>query len=523
MKKTSKQIEKKIGLVVLVIWDGFGVAKKHLGDATQIARMPVWHRLCRTHVHSLLKASGKWVGLPETHPGNSEAGHETIGAGRVVPGDILTINETIKDKSFYKNPGFLEAVKQVKKNKSVLHLIGLLTEDKSGHASPKHIRALIEMAKQQKVRRVALHIFTDGRDTSPLDAEQLIAHLESELPPNFVIASVMGRFYAMDRNRRWGRTLLAYNAITHGEGVRADSASHAIAQAYNRGETDEFVLPTVICEKDVCVAPVRDNDAVIFWNLRSDRARQMLKPFVEPHFEKLQPEAPKRHAIVKHLYFVTLTEFGKGLDSVVSAFPHHELRDTLLETLRHKKQLYAAESEKFSMVTYFMNGGYDAPKFGEHRLRVESPYVTNYKDRPEMSAKKLTERLLKRIPKHDFITVNYANADMVAHTGDLAATIKACETLDEMLGQIWKSVKENQGTLIVTADHGNAEELKTSYGGKDTEHNPNPVPFLMAGAGARGKKAENGSLIDIAPTILSLFEITPPKIMMGKNLLKKRT
>lgn len=516
MKKT------KLGPVVLVIWDGFGISKKKdHGDATRAAKMPTWQALQKSWPNSKLVADGEAVGLHPHQTGNTEAGHATIGAGRPVESDHLVIDAAIDDGSFQTNPALLSAAEHVKKNGSTLHLMGLLTEENSGHASQRHMQALIQFVKEKGVKRAALHLFTDGRDTPPFRAQELVLNLEKTLPKNFVIATVTGRFYAMDRDRRWNRTLLAYNAIVSGEGVMADSASRAISQAYNRGEYDEIILPSVICREGTCVAPVKDNDVIIFWNLRSDRARQLTKPFVEKDFEHAEPHAPKRSATRKNLYFVTLTEFGKGLDHAIAAFPHREVENTLPETLRHMHQLYAAESEKFAAITYFFNGGYDAPRYDEKRLIVPSPKnVAGYDETPRMSADKLTHDLLKHLPNFDFIAVNYANADMVGHTGNFAATVKACETLDDTLAKLWSAVRKLNGILIVTADHGNAEQTASLSGGKDTEHNPNPVPFLIAGASIKKKRVKSGSLADIAPTILDLFGIPKPKAMSGKSLLK---
>jgi 2,3-bisphosphoglycerate-independent phosphoglycerate mutase len=508
------------GPVVTLVWDGFGVSSRVQGNPILEAQMPVWDHLKKTFPNTLLRTDGIDVGLPKTQPGNSEAGHATIGAGRAVESDQVRIDRAIRDGSFEDNPALLKAAAHCIRNKSTLHLMGLLTNARSGHASPKHLQALLAFASRLRLPRIALHLFTDGRDTQPFYATHLVAELEKSLPKNVVIATIMGRFYAMDRNRFWERTSLAYEALTSGEGVMAESPPQAITHAYNRGESDEFVTPTVICRNGTCVAPILDADAVIFWNLRSDRARQLTKPFVMREFETCEVNAVKRHAIRKNLCFVTLTEFGKDLDSVIPAFPNREVPGTIVEALRYMRQLYAAESEKFSQVTYFLNGGYDRPRFNEERLRVPSPRVVRYDRTPRMRADELAKRLVAALDGgYDFVLANFCNADMVAHTGNEQAAIKACEALDDTLGVIWKTVQRLHGTLLVTADHGNIEQMRGAHGGVDTEHNPHPVPFLVAGSAVRGRKIRRGTLADVAPTAMWLLGVEKPREMTGRHLL----
>lgn len=509
------------GPVVLAVWDGFGVSHKDLGNAVMHARMPNWASLNKQFPHTELAADGEAVGLPPGQPGNSEAGHATIGAGRPVESDLVRINRSIADRSFFDNPAFLQAAAHVIRHKSTLHLVGLLTNHRSGHASPKHLKALIEFAEGLGLPRVALHLITDGRDTHPFQALSLVEDLQKMLPKTFVIASIIGRFYAMDRNRFWERTELAYNLISRGEGVIAADPVHALTEAYARGEGDEFLLPTVMCRNNACVAPLMDHDAMIFWNLRSDRARQLIKPFVMREFEAREPGAFRRHVFRKDVWFVSMTEFGTDLDHVVPAFPHRQIPNTLVEVLRYDKQLYAAESEKFSQVTYFFNGGSDRPRFGEERIRVPSPRVAKYDDKPRMSAHELTSRVIAALDgQPDFVLVNYANADMVGHSGNFEAGIAACEALDDNLGRLWKKVSAAHGMLLVTGDHGNIEQMHLAHGGSDTEHNPNPVPLLAAGAAAKGRMLHGGTLADIAPTVLHLLGLAKPKEMTGHQLLK---
>ncbi len=506
---------------MVIVWDGFGISSNKEGNAEYYAKMPVWHKLLAEYPDSLLWADGINVGLPPGQPGNSEAGHATIGAGRPVETDQVAIDRSIRDKSFENNQALMQAAAHCLRNKSTLHMMGLLTDNKSGHASPYHVDALIDFASTFDLPRVGLHLFTDGRDTSPFRAASLIAELERKLPSNFKIATVMGRFYAMDRNKYWERTAMAYAALTSGLGVVAESATDAITNAYTRGESDEFITPTVICPDDYCEAPVMDNDAMIFWNLRSDRARQLTKPFVMPDFEKKERHSFRRKAKLKNLMYVTMTEFAKDLDSVISAFPHREVPGTIVEALRYDKQMYIAESEKFSQVTYFLNGGYDKPRFHEERIRIPSRRVARYDHSPRMKADEIARNVVKSIgEKYDFILVNFANADMVGHTGNLKAGIKACEALDDALGVIWKKLNKVKGTLIVTADHGNVERMTSPSGGADTEHDMSPVPFLAAGDCVKSKKAQRGTLSDIAPTALWLLGVEKPKEMTGHNLLR---
>lgn len=522
MAQHLKFFRRSKGPVITVVWDGFGTKKRTEGNAILAARMPVWKQLCGAYPNTVLAADGVAVGLPPGQPGNSEAGHATIGAGRAVESDQVVIDRAIQEHRFEDNPALLQAAAHCIRRKSTLHFMGLLTNGRSGHASPKHVKALVKFAAGLNLPRVALHLFTDGRDTPPFHAAHLVAELEKQLPPNVVIATVMGRFYAMDRNRFWERTSMAYHALTDGEGVMAESPVQAVTEAYTRGESDEFITPTVICRDNTCVAPVLDRDAVVFWNLRSDRARQLTKPFVmRAAFEACEVYATRRHAIRTGLLFVTLTEFGKDLDSVVAAFPHREVPGTIVEALRTHRQLYAAESEKFAMVTYFLNGGSDRPRYGEDRIRVPSPRVPRYDHVPRMRAQELARRVVTALDGGavDFALVNFANADMVGHSGNFQATVRACEALDDALRLIWRKVKSLDGTLLVTSDHGNAESMLNPHGGADTEHNPNPVPFLVAGRSVRGRRLRRGTLADVAPTVLGLLGVEKPREMTGHNLL----
>jgi 2,3-bisphosphoglycerate-independent phosphoglycerate mutase len=521
MESLSVNNERKYGQVAVLVWDGFGLTEPGEGNAAELARMNTWHALCKKYKLAKLDADGVSVGLPPGMPGNSEAGHSTIGAGRAIESDLVIINKTIENKTFEDNPALLQAAAYTRRNKSTLHLMGLLTNHRSGHAYPEHLFALLEFVERLDLPRVALHLFTDGRDTPPYHAVHLLQMLKKRLPKNAVIASIVGRYYAMDRNRNWNRTALAYHAIANGEGVVSEDPVAAITESYNRGASDEFVLPTVICEQKTCVAPVRDKDAIIYWNLRSDRARQLVKPFVLPDFESHERDSFKRHAVRKHLKFVTLTEFGSDLDSVLPAFPHREVPGTIVEALRYKHQVYVAESEKYSQVTYFLNGGYDRPRFDEERIRVQSQRVARYDSKPDMRANEIARRIIDSLENGaDMVLANFANADMVGHTGNLPAAIHTCEALDDALAYVWNGVDRIGGTLIVTSDHGNVEVMRDVHGGVDTEHNANPVPFLVAGKHIEGKRIHShGTLADVAPTVLKLLGVEKPKEMKGRSLL----
>ncbi len=508
------------GPVLAVIWDGFGIRPPAPDNPIPHARMPVLEHLEKRFPNTLLRADGEAVGLPEGQVGNSEAGHAVIGAGRPLASDLLRINRAIDDGSFFDNPALLQAAAHVMREQSTLHLVGLLTNHRSGHASMKHLKALIRFADELRLPHVALHLFTDGRDTHPFQALPLLEEVQRILPKRFAIASLIGRFYGMDRNRFWRRTELAYRLIAGGEGVVMDDPAKALTEAYARGESDEFVLPTVLCRNGVCVGRVKSRDAMIFFNLRSDRARQFLKPFVMTDFETREPDSFLRPVQLKRLFVVTLTEFGTDLDHAIPAFPHRQVQNTLVEALRYQRQTYGAESEKFSQVTYFLNGGFDRPRFGEERFRVPSLPLVKYDERPEMSADVLTKKTLAELRDHDFVLVNFANADMVAHSGSFEASVKACETLDRCLGKLWHAVERLNGTLVLTSDHGNIEQLRNIHGGVDTEHNPHPVPFLVAGSVARGRRLTRGTLADVAPTILALLGVQKPEQMTGRNLLR---
>jgi 2,3-bisphosphoglycerate-independent phosphoglycerate mutase len=515
----------KVRPVVLVICDGFGSAPAGLrGNAVLMADTPNLMSLWEEYPHTELFAHGQHVGLPKHQPGNSEAGHLNLGAGRIVKQDSVIISESIEDGTFFKNTAFIEATKHAIKYGTAVHLIGMVSTGKSAHASMDHLYGLLELCRRQKVKRVFLHLFTDGRDGPRFAAPAQIHEVEGRLQANERIASVMGRFYPMDRNKNWARVGLAYHAIVEGEALAAPDAETAILQAYNRGETDEFIVPTVIVDKEhVPVARVRDDDVVIFFNLRSDRARQLTKAFVLEDFETSVPEAFQRRRVPHNIRFAAMTDFGPDLPYVLTAFPGRDVKLALPEVLKTYRQLYVAESEKFAHITFFFNGGYAGTPNGEERIKVESLRIPRYDMAPQMRARELTEEVLKKLRTgaYHFIALNFANADMISHTGNLEAAVEAVEVIDECVGRLWKEVSALDGYLLVTADHGNVEEMiDVATGAIETEHSTHPVPLFVAGNGLKGfRELPRGILADVAPTVLDLMGIRPPEEMTGRSLL----
>lgn len=497
---------KKIKPVVLVIMDGWGLAPKNFGNAVALAKTPNLQKLMRTYPHTELVASGSLVGLPEEQDGNSEAGHMNLGAGRIVEQDAVKINHAISNGTFFKNAAFLEAINYIKRHASSLHLMGLLTNGMSAHSYPDHLYALMALAAEHNIKRVYLHLFTDGRDSGQHEAMLFLKTLRQNFKHGEIIASIQGRYYAMERNKRWEITKLAYELLTEGKGRKVKSAEEAITTAYNSQESDEFIKPCIINPEGI----VREHDALIFFNLRSDRARQLAKAFVQPEFERKNPGAFKRKVVFKHLRFIAMTDFGPDLDSILSAFPSEDLKNTLPMLLHNLRQLYLAESEKYAHVTYFLNGGYADPVNGEARLKIASPDCKSYDLKPEMSAHKITAYLLRALKaqRYDFYCVNYANPDMVGHTGNLSAGIKACTCIDQQIGLLYQEIKKQNGTLIITADHGNVEEMiNLETGEVDTEHSKNPVPFIITQKGLKLKKNKPLCLGRVAPSILKLFDL----------------
>lgn len=519
----TKSIQKKRAPVVLIIMDGWGIAKPSRGNAITLAKTPNISALSKKYPYTELVASGRRVGLPGGQVGNSEAGHMNIGAGRKVEQDSVEISRSIKDGTFFKNPAFLDAIHHVKKNNSKMHLMGLLSDTQSPHMDPEHLRALLKFLYQKEVKNVFLHIFTDGRDSPQYIAVKLLKQLAKSFHGQEAVATIMGRFYAMDRKKAWDRIRLAYDAIVLGKGVEAKDSQEAILQAYNRGETDEFIKPSVICRKNCRSGVVGDNDAILFFNFRSDRARQLAKTFVQPDFNKMNPGSFKRPKLLKNLVFVAMSDFGPDLGDILTAYPSKDIPNTLPMALRSMTQLYLAETEKYAHMTYFFNGGYPDLVGGEERLALASPDVDSYDEKPEMAAyelEKVASQFIKKA-KFDFIAMNLANPDMIGHTGNLKAGIKAVEVVDDCVGKLVKNILDRKGLAIITADHGNIEEMiNLKTGEVDTIHSTNPVPFIMASDKLKKAKLKpKGVLGDIAPTILEYLEIDSLPGMSGHSLL----
>lgn len=506
---------------VLIILDGWGYSEDPVGNPTRLAKLPTLTKWYQERPWSLLSASGLDVGLSATQVGNSEAGHLNLGAGRVAPQDSVRISRTINNGTFFENAAFLLAVRHVAQKRSTLHLFGMLTADQSAHADPDHIVAILILLRRYRVRKVVLHLFTDGRDSPPKAALELLRRMERGLEPHEVIGTVMGRFYAMDRRKAWDRTRAAFQALVLGRGETATTPHQAILEAYGDGHTDETIPPTIIGSRTE--HRVRDHDAVIFYNLRSDRARQLTKAFVQRDFVQRNPGAFRRRA-PSDLLFVAMTSFGPDLPNVVTAFPSAVEQDTVPVVLGAAgwRQLYLAESEKFAHITFFFNGGYDHPVAGEERRSVPSPAVDAYTATPGMSLSALTSQITEAIDHgtHDFIAANFANADLLGHTGDIPAAVAACEAIDAALGRIFKTVAAKGGLMLVTADHGNVEQMiDPKSHGAFTEHTGNPVPFfVLANPGIAVSKLAKGRLADVAPTMLQLLGILKPSAMTGHSL-----
>jgi len=515
----------KIKPTVLVILDGWGIAPPRPGNAVALAKTPTMAALWNEFPHTTLAAHGRMVGLPGYQEGNSEAGHMNLSAGWVVKQDALYINESIRDGTFFKNTAFIEALKHAKKYNTKVHIIGLLSNGESAHSYPDHLYALLELAHGQGMEKIFLHLFTDGRDSARFAAIKLLPKLKMHFHGNEKVASIMGRFYAMDRIKNWPRIEAAYNAMVLGEGIIAESEEAAISSAYNRGETDEFITPTVIVRDHKPIATIDDNDVIIFFNLRSDRAREITKTFIQKDFTGKNRSSFKRKKVAQNIRFAAMTDFGPDLPHIMTAFPGRSILSALPAVLRDKKQIYIAEAEKYAHVTYFFNGGNADPIYGEDRIRVPSPPIAHYDMKPEMNAENVTYEVRRCIDsgQYHFIAVNFCNPDMIGHTGNLEAGKKAVSAVDACVGKIVRGVFKREGIAVVTADHGNIEEMINARTSEiDTEHSINPVPFIVVGPGFKNrkrKKLRKGALADVAPTILDLMGIMRPREMTRRSLL----
>lgn len=504
--------------VALIILDGLGETGPSKGNAVELAHTPVLDSLRETTPLTFMTASGTDVGLPAGQMGNSEVGHLNIGAGRVVYQDLLRITNAIADGSFQENEVLIDAMEYAKKHGTHLHTWGLLS-DGGVHSHIDHLKALILMAKKRGVPQMYIHAFMDGRDTSPTGGRAYVRELEEYMAHIKFgkIATISGRYYSMDRDKRWDRTKKSYDMLVYGQGKEASSADQVFEASYAENITDEFIVPTVIMAQGKPVATVKENDAIIFFNYRPDRARQITRAFLDESFEGFNRSYFPVH-------YTGFTQYDVTIEGLHVAYDKLVIPNTLGEFVSSlgKKQLRIAETEKYAHVTFFFNGGIEAANEGEDRLLIHSPKVATYDLQPEMSAYELTDRLIEQIDKniYDLIICNYANPDMVGHTGVIPAAIKAVETVDECLGNVLKKLEEKGGACIVTADHGNAEVMLTPEGKPMTAHTTNQVPVFVVGMGDVALR-DGTKLSDIAPTLLEMMELPVPEEMTGTSIIKK--
>ncbi len=507
---------------VLMILDGFGLNDDKNGNAVALADTPNIDRLMKECPFVKGYASGLSVGLPDGQMGNSEVGHLNMGAGRIVYQELTRITKEIEDGTFFKNPELLEAIENVKKNGSDLHLYGLLS-DGGVHSHNTHLYGLLELAKREGVEKVYVHCFLDGRDTSPTSGKGFIEELEAKMAEIGVgkIATICGRYYVMDRDNRWDRVEAAYRALTLGEGVKANSAVEAISASYADDKTDEFVMPTVIEADGAPIASIKDNDSIIFFNFRPDRAREITRTFCADDFDGFD-RGPR-----KQVTYVCFSEYDVTIPNKKIAFKKVELKNTFGQYLadHHMTQARIAETEKYAHVTFFFNGGVEEPNPGEDRILVNSPKVATYDLQPEMSAPAVCDKLVEAIEsgKYDVIIINFANPDMVGHTGVLDAAVKAVGTVDACVGRAVDALVKVGGQMFICADHGNAEQLiDYETGGSFTAHTINPVPFILVNYDPAYTLKEGGCLADIIPTLIEMMGMEQPAEMTGKSLLVKK-
>lgn len=542
-------------LVILTVLDGWGLAAPGPGNAVTQAETPNINRFLASYPHTQLGASGDSVGLPKGEAGNTETGHLNLGAGRIVYQDLQRINMSIADGTFYTNQTLIGAIDHANTNNSNLHLMGLLGAG-GVHSNIEHLFSLIELAQKNNFNRVFLHLFTDGRDSPPTAAKTYIARVRDVITKHNIgqIASIMGRYWAMDRDMRWDRTSKAYFALTKGEGHLVKTPEEAIDISYSQGKTDEFVEPAIISDPTgKPLTTIKENDSVVFFNFRIDRPRQLSRAFVledfskaniaigfDPYLVKYQKthlaEVPAvvgepfpRGPRLNNLYFVTMTEYSKPIVEAGArvAFPPETVKLPIGSVISEAgyKQLRACESEKERFVTFYFNGQQETAFEGEDHLIIPSPKIATYDLKPEMSAREITQGVINKLtefPDYKFILINFANADMVGHTGSIGATARACQVIDECLGKLSDWIMAYGGTMLITADHGNAEEMiDAQTGAIETEHSANPVPFIAVSKELFGKNQTltSGVLADVAPTILKLLEIEIPSSMTGRNLL----
>ena len=508
-------------LVMLAILDGWGVNADDNANAVKLANTPNLDAMFKQYPNTKILTSGLDVGLPEGQMGNSEVGHTNIGAGRIVYQELTRITKSINDGDFFENRAFLDAIKYCKKQNSDLHLYGLLSNG-GVHSHNTHLYALLELCQKEEFDRVFVHCFLDGRDTPPASGEGFITELEEKMKQIGVgkIATIMGRYYAMDRDKRWERVELAYKAMALGEGLQANNAIDAIEGAYQRDEFDEFVKPTVIMNNGAPVATIKQNDSIIFFNFRPDRAREITRVFVDKSFDGFEKK-------FQYVNYVCMTQYDETIPNVEIAFKPTKIENTFGEYISKLgySQLRIAETEKYAHVTFFFNGGNEVEYENENRILIASPKVATYDLKPEMSAYEVTDRVVDVIRKsmYDVIILNFANCDMVGHTGVLDAAIKAVETVDECIGRIVEEVRRVNGSILITADHGNAEQmLDYTTGDPHTAHTTNPVPLIAIGIPDDTMLREGGRLADLAPTMLDIIGLEKPLEMTGESILIKK-
>lgn len=506
---------------VLMILDGYGLNDKREGNAVAEGNTPVMEKLMAEYPFVKGNASGLAVGLPDGQMGNSEVGHLNMGAGRIVYQDLTKITKSIQDGDFFENKALVAACENVKENDSALHLYGLVS-DGGVHSHNTHIYGLLELAKRQGIQKVYVHCFLDGRDTPPASGKEYVEQLAAKMEEIGVgeVATVMGRYYAMDRDNRWERVEKAYRAMAYGEGEPASSGPAGIQASYDKDVTDEFVLPTVVMKDGAPVATIKENDSIIFFNFRPDRAREITRAFCDDVFKGFEREKRIRTK------YVCFTEYDVTIPNKEVAFVKEEITNTFGEFLAKNglRQARIAETEKYAHVTFFFNGGVEEPNDGEDRILVNSPKVATYDLKPEMSAYEVCDKLTEAIRSGDYdvIIINFANPDMVGHTGVEAAAVKAIEAVDQCVGKAVEAVKEVDGQMFICADHGNAEQLIDEETKEPfTAHTTNPVPFILVNADPAYKLREGGCLADIAPTLIELMGMEQPKEMTGKSLLVK--
>ena len=500
---------------MLVILDGWGETQNPEVSAVAKAKTPCFDKLMKTYKSASLRTDGESVGLPEGQMGNSEVGHMNLGAGRIVYQDLAKINHAVENNSLKDEPSLKEAFDYAKEHDKAVHFMGLLS-DGGVHSHIDHLKGLLCAAEQNGISKKYVHAFTDGRDVDPRSGKGFINQLNPELKKNnSQLASVVGRYYAMDRDKRWERTAKAYNLIVNGKGKQTQNPTEAIQESYDQGVTDEFIKPIVLTDENGDpVAKVKENDVVIFFNFRTDRGRQLTQALSQENF-------PKQEMKKLPLYFVTMTNYDREFQNIKVVFQKENLKATLGETLEYmgKSQLRAAETEKYPHVTFFFSGGREKPFKDEERILVNSPKVATYDLQPEMSAPELTEKLVNAIKnnKTDFFCINFANPDMVGHTGNFDAAVKAVETVDQSLQKIMDAAGENYSSIVL-ADHGNCEKLRNDDGSPNTAHTTNPVPVILVDK--KKREIKDGILGNIAPTILDLMELKHPELMTQKSLLK---